>query len=253
MEWKLRLKLSYDRRSVGQSVLVQAPIWSPWPDFCFLSDDCGFLVVWRPLWREDGSVIYCTIASRPCQSSHSWVEVQQNSWPYFTVSSETPPTWRARSLYLYPPGTGWPNYTPGHWVPFCRLLRLAGQRWRYSNPPPHGEECDQSTVSYIGRQFVPHRNRITSFSPASTRGRVRSFYYIIYRNSVCTSQESHYVILNRLHTGGGGPRDWAVLKSTIYTRPEKWPDIRHRDLAAMASWVVLMRSVKEERKCNVRQ
>jgi hypothetical protein len=27
-----------------------------------------------------------------------------------------PPTWRARSPYLYPPGTGWPCYTPGHWV-----------------------------------------------------------------------------------------------------------------------------------------
>jgi hypothetical protein len=23
-------------------------------------------------------------------------------------------------------------------VPFCRLLRLAGSRWRYSTPPPHG-------------------------------------------------------------------------------------------------------------------
>jgi hypothetical protein len=33
-----------------------------------------------------------------------------------TVSCETPPTWRARSLYLYPPGTGWPSYTLGHWV-----------------------------------------------------------------------------------------------------------------------------------------
>jgi hypothetical protein len=28
------------------------------------------------------------------------------------------PTWRARSLYLYPPETGWPSYTPRHWVPF---------------------------------------------------------------------------------------------------------------------------------------
>jgi hypothetical protein len=28
------------------------------------------------------------------------------------------PTWRARSPYLYPPGTGWPSYTPRHWVPF---------------------------------------------------------------------------------------------------------------------------------------
>jgi hypothetical protein len=68
--------------------------------------------------EKTGSVIYCTIASGPCQSSHSWVEVPQNSWPYFTVSSETPPTWKARSPYLYPPGTGWPCYTSGHWVPF---------------------------------------------------------------------------------------------------------------------------------------
>jgi hypothetical protein len=30
--------------------------------------------VGHPLRREDGSVIACTIASGPCQSSHSWVE-----------------------------------------------------------------------------------------------------------------------------------------------------------------------------------
>jgi hypothetical protein len=39
-----------------------------------------------------------------------------------TVSSETPPTWRARFPYLYPPGTGWTSYTPGHWVPFLSPL-----------------------------------------------------------------------------------------------------------------------------------
>jgi hypothetical protein len=47
-----------------------------------------------------------------------------------------PPTWRTRSLYLCPPVTGWPSYTPEQWVPFCRLLRLAGLRCRYSNRPP---------------------------------------------------------------------------------------------------------------------
>jgi hypothetical protein len=33
-----------------------------------------------------------------------------------------------------------------------------GLRWRYSNPPPHGEEWDLSTTSYIRIQFVPHWN-----------------------------------------------------------------------------------------------
>jgi hypothetical protein len=56
----------------------------------------------------------------------------------FTVSSETLPAWRARSPYLYPPGTGWPSYTPGHWVPFLSPLKTRRDYgWRYSNPPPH--------------------------------------------------------------------------------------------------------------------
>jgi hypothetical protein len=113
---KLKLKLIYDRHSVGQSVLVSGAHLGPLTNFSFAMkfsvDSCGFAVLWRPLWREDGSVIYCLIASGPCQSSHSWAE----------VSSETPPTWRARFLYLYPPGTGWPSYTPGRWVNFLSPL-----------------------------------------------------------------------------------------------------------------------------------
>jgi hypothetical protein len=76
-----------------------------------------------------------TIAAGPRQRSHSRVRVPRDSWPYFNcLRFETPPTWRARSPYLYPPGTGWPSYSTG--FPFRRLLRLAGLRWRYSNLPP---------------------------------------------------------------------------------------------------------------------
>jgi hypothetical protein len=35
---------------------------------------------------------------------------------FHSLRLETPPTWRAKSPYLYPSGTGWPSYTPGHWV-----------------------------------------------------------------------------------------------------------------------------------------
>jgi hypothetical protein len=34
---------------------------------------------------------------------------------------KTPPTWKARFPYLYPPGTGWTSYNPGHFglcIPF---------------------------------------------------------------------------------------------------------------------------------------
>jgi hypothetical protein len=37
---------------------------------------------------------------------------------FYCLRFETPPIWRARSPYLYPPGRGWPSYAPRHWVPF---------------------------------------------------------------------------------------------------------------------------------------
>jgi hypothetical protein len=47
---------------------------------------------------------------------------RKKNWPYFTVSSKTPPTWRARFPYLYPPRTGRHSYTPGHWITFLSPL-----------------------------------------------------------------------------------------------------------------------------------
>jgi hypothetical protein len=123
---KLKFKLIYERQSVGQSALVSGAHLGPATNFSFSLkfrlDSCGFIILWRPLWRDGGSVNYCTIASGPFQSSQSWVEVPQNSRAYFTVASETPQTWRARFPYLYLTGTGWPSYTPGNWLPFLSPL-----------------------------------------------------------------------------------------------------------------------------------
>jgi hypothetical protein len=47
---------------------------------------------------------------------------------FYYFRFDTPKTWRARSPYLYPPGTGWPSYTPRHCIPFlsppttCRAM-----------------------------------------------------------------------------------------------------------------------------------
>jgi hypothetical protein len=37
---------------------------------------------------------------------------------FYCLRFETPSTWRVRSPYLYPPGTGWHSYTPGHCGPY---------------------------------------------------------------------------------------------------------------------------------------
>jgi hypothetical protein len=60
-----------------------------------------------------------TIAAGLHQCSHSQGWVLQDSWVYFyCLWVETSPTWKTRSPYLYPPGTGWPSYILRHWVPF---------------------------------------------------------------------------------------------------------------------------------------
>jgi hypothetical protein len=58
-----------------------------------------------------------TIASGSCQSSHSWVQVLQNSGPYSIVSYETPLTWGPGPHIHIHQDTGFP---------FFRLLRLTG-------------------------------------------------------------------------------------------------------------------------------
>jgi hypothetical protein len=58
-----------------------------------LSEICGLVSVGAPSLTR-GRV--CNL-----QYNHSMVRVAQNPKPYFTVSSETPPTWRARSPYIY--------------------------------------------------------------------------------------------------------------------------------------------------------
>jgi hypothetical protein len=42
-------------------------------------------------------------------------------------------------IYI-PQEQGGPDIPLGTGFPFRRILRLAGLWWRYSNPPPHGEE-----------------------------------------------------------------------------------------------------------------
>jgi hypothetical protein len=58
---------------------------------------------------------------------------------FYSLRSDTPPIWRARSPYLYLQVHGGPVIHPGTGFFFRRLLRLTGLWWRYSKLPPHGE------------------------------------------------------------------------------------------------------------------
>jgi hypothetical protein len=89
-------KLCYSQQSVGQSLLVSSTHLGPKTRFLLLSDSCGFVDVWHPLWQEEGSVVYSCCWSSPVQSFLV-------PWPYFTVSD---------SRLLQPGGRGPHIYVP---------------------------------------------------------------------------------------------------------------------------------------------
>jgi hypothetical protein len=87
----------------------RAPLWDLRPDIT----SCRNVAVWK-LWScfyRAPSLTRGRVWNLQC--NHSMVRVAQNPQPYFTVS-ETPPTWRARFPYSYPPGARWPSCTSGH-------------------------------------------------------------------------------------------------------------------------------------------
>jgi hypothetical protein len=116
-----------------------------------------------------------TIAAVPLQRSHSRVRVPRDSRPYkyFTVSDLRLPEPGGPSARIYiPQEQGGPIIPPGTGLPFRRLPRLAGRRWRYSNLPAHG----------VFKHEV-HRNNIYKFSSYLTENTVVSLQRTLRRNN----------------------------------------------------------------------
>jgi hypothetical protein len=89
----------------------------PQLDFYYCQTVLGLLIQNTLSDDREGSVVYNCCWSSPAQS-FSGLSPAGLMIISYCLRFETSPTWRARSPYLYPPGTGWPSYTPQHWVPF---------------------------------------------------------------------------------------------------------------------------------------
>jgi hypothetical protein len=133
LQGKLKLKLNYDRNQSASLSWCWAPIWSPRPDFFFCLRTAGFLLCGALSYERMGLKFTRTIASGPCQSNHSGVQVSQNSDRILPSHLRLPqPGGPGPRIYIIQEQGG-PVIPPGTEFPFHCLLRLAG----YSNSPPH--------------------------------------------------------------------------------------------------------------------
>jgi hypothetical protein len=141
-------ELLYDWRfTANQFVLATGPLRLTTSNFIFQLNTCGYCPYVTSSWREDGSVVYICCWSSPAQSFLVRV-------PHFTVSDSRLPKPGGPGPRIYiPQEQGGPVTTAGTGFPFRRLLRLAGLRWRYSKPPPHGSINIKSGSTF----YIPYR------------------------------------------------------------------------------------------------
>jgi hypothetical protein len=119
----LKLKLIYDWQSVGQSVLVPGSHLGPMTRF--------LLSFWRlrVSWYGTPSLTrgwVCNLFEQLLLGLARTVTLRSKSLRshgHILVSHLrfSQPGGPGPRIYI-PPGTGWPSYTPGHWVPFLSPL-----------------------------------------------------------------------------------------------------------------------------------
>jgi hypothetical protein len=126
-------KLSYDRRSHGQFILVSSTHQAPKTRFLLLSVSFS-LLMWGALSDERMGLSFTmllifastVILGTESHGTHDHILLPQ--------IRDSPNLGRGPRIYI-PQKQGGPVILPGTGFPFRRLLRLAGLRWRYLTPP----------------------------------------------------------------------------------------------------------------------
>jgi hypothetical protein len=104
-------------------------------------------LIWGALSDEkSGSVVYSCCWTSPAQSFLGPDSHGAHEHILLSLFLRLPQPGGPGSCIYIPQEQGSPIMPPGTGFPFRRLLRLAGLRWRYSNPSPHGNQMGSSQV-----------------------------------------------------------------------------------------------------------
>jgi hypothetical protein len=113
---------------------------------------------------------------------------------FYCLKLETPPTWRARPPYLYPPGTGWPSCSHRHWVPFSLppTRRATMEVFDPASTRERGTESEPD--SYV---TTDGQSASLSWNKASTWGLRPDFFLLSDRPPLWSSGESSWLQIQR--------------------------------------------------------
>jgi hypothetical protein len=135
------MKYSCDRRSVGQSVLLSGSHPEPMTRFLFSVWQLRVSWCWAPSLTRGW--VFNLLTQLLLGLTRAFILGSKSSriQDHILLSHLRHPQPGGPGSCIYiPQEQGDPVIPSGTGFPFRRLLRLAGLRWRYSNPPPHRSE-----------------------------------------------------------------------------------------------------------------
>jgi hypothetical protein len=77
---------------------------------------------------------------------------------FYSLRFETPPAWRARFPYLYPPGMGWPGCNPRHWVLFSSPSTTRKATVEVSDPASTRVSNNITYLTFINSMWLRYFN-----------------------------------------------------------------------------------------------
>jgi hypothetical protein len=141
----------------------QAPICDP-KLVLYYCQTAACLLMWYAL-SDKRACLSFTIAADSSALSFSSPSPVRLMTIFYSLRFQTPPTWRAKSPYLYPQEHGCPVLPPSTGFPFRRLLRLARLRWRYWNRLHTGFHDSSFKFQVILRPTVSRPVRLCIYPP----------------------------------------------------------------------------------------
>jgi hypothetical protein len=157
-------ELLYDWRfTTNQFLLATSPLWLTTSNFIFQLNTCGYCAYGTSSLSRGWVCPLQLLLVLARAVIHRSESRGTNAHILLSQIRDSPHMEGQVPVFTSPSGTGWPCYTPRHWIPLSSPSLTRRATVEVFKPPPHGRTDWLSlTALLITSRHVPHRKYLSS-------------------------------------------------------------------------------------------